>query len=262
MEIHRYETLWFGASLLLIIGFIVTITYGAVGVGIEMVNDDGGTVDPDKLGDHERFGDTGVQQINETHYEVNMIAVHPSFVPGEIEIPEGSTVTFYMTAADVTHGFNIAGTNVNAMLIPGQITEITAEFDETGEFGYVCNEYCGSLHHEMAGTISVVPQEEFDLIELSTDVPNSVQTNETLTLNGTVTNNEYTDMEETVTVEVGDQTFEESIAVESSGETQVSIRIDPATLGTGDYDWQIHVAGHTEDGQLTIEEPDTDGGDS
>lgn len=161
MEIHRYETLWFGVSLLLIVGFIGTITYGAVGVGIEMVNDDGGTVDPDTLGDHERFGDTGVHQVNETHYEVNMIAVHPSFIPGELEIPEGSTVTFYMTAGDVTHGFNIAGTNVNAMLIPGQITEITAEFDEAGEYGFVCNEYCGPLHHEMAGNLTVVPEEDW-----------------------------------------------------------------------------------------------------
>jgi cytochrome c oxidase subunit 2 len=262
MEIHRYETLWFGASLLLIVGFIATITYGAVGVGIEMINDDGGTVDPDNLGDHERFGDTGVHQINETHYEVNMIAVHPSFIPGQIEIPEESTVTFYITAGDVTHGFNVAGTNINAMVIPGQITEITAEFDETGEFGYVCNEYCGSLHHTMAGTISVVPQEEFDLIELSTDVPNSVQTNETLTLNATVTNDEYESLEETVTFEVGDNTFEKSISVESSGETDVSLRVDPTTLGTGDYDWQIQVAGHSENGQLTIEEAGADGGDS
>lgn len=262
MEIHRYETLWFGASLLLIVGFIGTITYGAVGVGIEMVNDDGGTVDPDNLSDHERFGDTGVHQINETHYEVNMIAVHPSFIPADIEIPEDSTVTFYLTASDVTHGFNIAGTNVNSMIIPGQITELTAEFDETGEFGYVCNEYCGSLHHEMAGTISVVPQEEFDMIELSGDVPDSVPTNETLTLNASVTNNEFKTIDRTVTVNIGDRTLEESMTVESSKTNEVSVTVDPAALGTGEYDWRIEIDNHVEKGQVTVEEPDASGGRS
>lgn len=161
MEIHKYETLWFAASLLLIVGFIGTITYGAVGVGIEMVDDSGGTVNPDNLSDHERFGDTGVHQVNDTHYEVNMIAVHPSFIPNEIEIPAGSTVTFYMTASDVTHGFKLVDSNLNTMIIPGQITEMTAEFDEPGEYGFVCHEYCGSLHHEMAGNLSVVPEDEW-----------------------------------------------------------------------------------------------------
>lgn len=162
MEIHRYEKLWFVVSLLLIVSFIGTITYGAVGAGIDMVDDEGGTVDPDNLGDHERFGDTGVHHVGGDEYEVNMIAVHPSFAPGEIEVPEGSTVTFYITASDVTHGFNLAGTNVNTMIIPGQITEVTAEFDEPGEYGYVCNEYCGDLHHEMAGELTVVPEDEWE----------------------------------------------------------------------------------------------------
>jgi cytochrome c oxidase subunit 2 len=161
MEIHRYEKLWFGVAMLLIVSFIGTIAYGAVGAGIEMVDDDGGTVDPDNLSDHERFGDTGVHKVGDGEYEVNMIAVHPSFIPADIEIPAGSTVTFYITASDVTHGFNIAGTNVNAMIIPGQITEITVEFDETGQYGFVCHEYCGSLHHEMAGQINVVPEDEW-----------------------------------------------------------------------------------------------------
>lgn len=161
MEIHRYEKIWFGLSLLLIVAFIGTVTYGAVGAGVSMVSDDGGTVSPEDARDHERFNDTGVNQIGEDEFEVNILAYHPVFQPNQIEIPEDSTVTFYMTSTDVTHGFNIVGTNVNTMIIPGQITEVTVNFDETGEYGFVCHEYCGPAHHEMAGKITVVPEGEW-----------------------------------------------------------------------------------------------------
>ncbi len=46
MEIHAYEKLWLALALVLIVGFIGTITYGAAGAGIEMIDDEGGTVDP------------------------------------------------------------------------------------------------------------------------------------------------------------------------------------------------------------------------
>ena len=52
MEVHRFEKIWIAVSLLLIVGFIVTITYGAVGAGVAMVDDSGGTVDPTALSDH------------------------------------------------------------------------------------------------------------------------------------------------------------------------------------------------------------------
>lgn len=162
MEIHRYEKIWFAGALLLIIGFIVTIAYGAVGAGVQMVSDDGGTVDPDNLSDHERFGDTGVHQVNDTHYEVNMIAVHPSFLPREVTVPADSTVTFYITSADVLHGFELPGTNVNTMIVPGQITKFTVEFDDPKERGYICTEYCGNLHHTMEGVLKVVPEDEWE----------------------------------------------------------------------------------------------------
>jgi cytochrome c oxidase subunit 2 len=164
MEIHRYEKFWFAASLLLIVAFIATITFGAVGAGISMVDDDGGTVDPDNLGEHERFGNPGVFASDQEgiDYEVNMRAFHPAFVPSTVEIPEGSTVQFYITSQDVIHGYEVVGTNVNTMVIPGQVSKFTAEFDEPKEYGVLCNEYCGSLHHEMEGKLVVVEEQNWD----------------------------------------------------------------------------------------------------
>ena len=164
MEIHKYEKLWFGAALVLIIMFIATVTYGAVGAGITMVGDEGGTVAPADLGDHERFGNIGVYESADADidYDVNMIALHPQFRPGTVEIPEGSTVKFYITAQDVIHSYDIIGTNVNTMVIPGQIAEFKVEFDEPAEYGVLCSEYCGSLHHEMEGKLNVIAEDEWD----------------------------------------------------------------------------------------------------
>lgn len=168
MEIHRYEKLWFGAALILIILFIASVSYGAVGAGIQMVDDEGGAIDPNEITEHETFEDwppgtdSNVYQVNETHYEAKIVATHPSFNPRTITVPEGATVTFYITASDVIHSYDIVGTNVNTMVIPGQIAEITAQFEEPDSYGVVCSEYCGELHHTMEGQVNVVSQEEWD----------------------------------------------------------------------------------------------------
>jgi len=168
MEIHRYEKLWFAAALVLIIAFIGTVTYGAVGAGISMIDDEGGTIDPNTLGEHERFGDPGVYESDDpdVDYEVNMVAFHPAYNPGTVEVPEGSVVEFYITSRDVIHGYEIVGTNVNTMIIPGQVSQFTVEFDEPKEYGVLCNEYCGSFHHEMSGQVIVVEEGEWNPDEM------------------------------------------------------------------------------------------------
>ena len=60
------------------------------------------------------------------------------------------------------HGFSIVGTNANTMVIPGEIAEITVEAEEPGEYGIVCHEYCGEGHHDMAGTMEVVPEDQYN----------------------------------------------------------------------------------------------------
>ena len=54
-------------------------------------------------------------------------------------------MTFYLTSRDVTHGIKLAGTNVNMMALPGQVSTLKATFDEAGTFNYICHEYCGCV---------------------------------------------------------------------------------------------------------------------
>lgn len=170
MHVHRFEKLWFGVSMVLIVGFIATIVYGAAGPGVGMVTDDGGTIDAGAVasGDFEstaNFRSPGVYAA-EDGVNVYVVARQYAFQPGSadpVRVPADTAVTFHVTSADVTHGFNLAGTNVNSMVIPGQVAEFTVTFDDPGEYGLVCHEYCGSGHHTMAGTVKVVPQSQFDV---------------------------------------------------------------------------------------------------
>jgi cytochrome c oxidase subunit 2 len=99
------------------------------------------------------FSTPGVKQIGPGKYEAVIIAQAWSFLPNEIDIPAGSEVTFRVTSADLTHGFFIPRTTVNMMVIPGQISVEKYRFDRPGTYILLCHEYCGLLHHTMAGKV-------------------------------------------------------------------------------------------------------------
>ena len=169
MEIHRFEKLWVALALLLIVGIIGTVTYGAVGAGVKMVDDSGGTVDANALNDHPRFGEPGTYQAGQNEYDVYVISRQFLFEPGTnepIRVPAGSTVTFHITSSDVVHGFEMPGTNINTMVIPGQVARITVQFEEVRNYGIICHEYCGAAHHTMEGQLQVVPPSEFSTADV------------------------------------------------------------------------------------------------
>jgi cytochrome c oxidase subunit 2 len=162
MNIHTYEKAWLAASLVLIVGFIVTITYGSVGLGIAMIDDSQETIDPQNLDEDPRFSEPRVVQVDDNEYEAYVIAKRYQYQPFPVEVPANSTVTFYVTSPDVTHSFTIVGTNVNTMVIPGEVSTMTVEFGEPTEYGVVCNEFCGPAHHVMQGQVVVQPEDEFE----------------------------------------------------------------------------------------------------
>lgn len=88
-------------------------------------------------------------------YEIHYLARMWKFEPSEISIRPGSTADIYLATADVTHGMQIVGTNVNLMAVPGAVNFARVKFDRPGDYLVVCNEYCGAAHHNMAGVIHV-----------------------------------------------------------------------------------------------------------
>jgi len=154
MKMHLDEKIWLTLSFGLIIGFMLITGYQTfaleMGPPSHMEK-----IDPQKVDETAPFDNPGVFQIGENEYEVVMTLEIFAFNPSKIEIPAGATVHFIMTSKDVTHGFQVAGTNLNAMIMPGHIQKITQKFDEPGEYLVLCNEYCGAGHQMMSTTITV-----------------------------------------------------------------------------------------------------------
>ncbi|MEH7223324.1 cytochrome c oxidase subunit II [Bacillus sp. JJ1566] len=154
MKMHLDEKIWLTISFGMIMGFMLLTGYQtfALEMGPPSHME---TIDPQKVDETAPFDKPGVYQIGENEYEVVMTLEIFSFNPGKIEVPAGSKVHFIMTSKDVVHGFQVAGTNLNAMVMPGHIQKITQTFDEPGEYLVLCNEYCGAGHQLMATTITV-----------------------------------------------------------------------------------------------------------
>jgi cytochrome c oxidase subunit II len=101
------------------------------------------------------FKQSHIKQVDDTTYEVYLVARMWSFDPDEIRVPAGSTVDFYLTSADVVHGFFIERKAVNLMAIPGAVNKVTVKFDDYGTYTILCHEYCGAGHQNMMGKIIV-----------------------------------------------------------------------------------------------------------
>ncbi|MFB6098077.1 MAG: cytochrome c oxidase subunit II [Salinibacter sp.] len=166
MHVHRFEKLWIGLSLLLIASFIGIVLFGFTVMDLKVPGVGGGKqVNPATVLTKKPFSKPGVRKINENHYEVYMVAQQFLFRPGSTQpltLPAGVKVTFHMTSPDVIHGFEVPGTNLNSMVIPGQVATFTTRFPEPKTYGIICHEYCGAAHHNMQGKIKVVPKSEFD----------------------------------------------------------------------------------------------------
>lgn len=88
-------------------------------------------------------------------YEVHLLTKMWAFEPATIRVPVGSTVDFYVTSLDVTHGVFVDRTNVNLMSIPNVVNYARARFKKPGRYPVLCHEYCGTGHQAMYGVVEV-----------------------------------------------------------------------------------------------------------
>lgn len=166
LHVEQWEGIWIRIAVGMTVVFIAAITIAALSFGITVP---GATarVNPATLNDPDSpFANPGIRELAPGKYEVYMIAQTWNFVPDRIEVPQGAEVTFYLTARDVIHGIKLAGTNVNMMALPGQVSTLKATFDTPGTYHYICHEYCGYVagapigHHTMYGQLTVLPTKD------------------------------------------------------------------------------------------------------
>lgn len=154
MQVELYERIWMWAAAALVVLFLGAIFVTA---GVQAVQPPSHleTVDPTTLGTHAEFGNPVISVRRDGSVVVPVVAQMFAFVPDPIEVPAHLPVTFRITSGDVIHGFGIAGTNANAMAIPGYVSQFTVTFSVRGEYTIACNEYCGLMHHAMVGKLIV-----------------------------------------------------------------------------------------------------------
>src|ERR1700677_4997772 len=116
------------------------------------------TTDPTTLHLAGEFAEGNLGSALEPDGSVTVRAVGQqfSFTPQCMVVPTDALVTFRATSADVVHGFLIEGTNINTMLLPGYISQLSARFTTTGEHLMPCQEFCGAGHQGMWAKVKVV----------------------------------------------------------------------------------------------------------
>jgi cytochrome c oxidase subunit 2 len=169
MKVHTYE------KAFLAVGFAVLIACGgalvyASTMGIHLPGK-AGLIDPQFVARTAPFDNPGVHQTGANQYDAVVIAQAWSFKPAELHVPAGAKITFIATSTDVIHGFQVADTRLNMMLIPGQISKNTYTFSRPGEYLLVCHEYCGLGHHLMSGKIIVEDAATFQAAISQPDAP-------------------------------------------------------------------------------------------
>jgi cytochrome c oxidase subunit II len=154
MHIHRYEKIWMTFGIAMLVVFLATILLAAF---TDNINPPTGlqSVDPTKVAQTPPFDKPGLRKLPDGSYEAYYVARIFSFAPAVATVPVGAKVTFYVTAPDVVHGFSIAGTDVNMMVVPGWVNTATHTFHKPGTYLLLCNEYCGLGHQDMAARVEV-----------------------------------------------------------------------------------------------------------
>lgn len=72
-----------------------------------------------------------------------------------LQLRVGESVRIYLSSYDFQHGLSIQPLNLNFQVLPGYVYVVNLTPTTTGEFGLICNEFCGLGHHVMSGRIIV-----------------------------------------------------------------------------------------------------------
>ncbi|MEJ2132636.1 MAG: cytochrome C oxidase subunit II [Gammaproteobacteria bacterium] len=73
-----------------------------------------------------------------------------------LELEKDENYRLHLSSLDWQHGFSLQPVNINIQVHPGYDMVLTITPDKAGEYGIVCNEYCGVGHHLMVSKMYVV----------------------------------------------------------------------------------------------------------
>ena len=76
-----------------------------------------------------------------------------------IQLEQGKSYTLHLSSLDVNHGFSLYPANINFQVVPGYDYGLKIVPSAAGDFGVICNEFCGVGHHMMLGKVIVTNED-------------------------------------------------------------------------------------------------------
>lgn len=86
---------------------------------------------------------------------IEITAKRFAFVPDQITLKKGETVTLRLHSEDVIHGFFMRKLKIDTEVEPGQARDVTITPDTAGSYTTICDHFCGANHGNMKMTIVV-----------------------------------------------------------------------------------------------------------
>ncbi len=160
--LHKMEIIWITIAFLWGLVMFFTMVYWHIN-GTQNLSNEAYRVIPEKFGEKvEAFAEK--YKVRE---EADIPVVKPpaggdAYLLGRLwqwwpilELEKGKTYRLHMSSMDWQHGFSLQPANINIQVHPNYEMVLTITPDKAGEYGIVCNEFCGVGHHTMLGKIYV-----------------------------------------------------------------------------------------------------------
>jgi cytochrome c oxidase subunit 2 len=91
----------------------------------------------------------------ENEQVIQITAKRFEYSPKEITVKKGVPVVLEFTSLDRLHGFDCPGLKLRTDIRPGKVNTLRFVPDKVGTFPFHCDNFCGSGHEGMRGTITV-----------------------------------------------------------------------------------------------------------
>jgi len=78
-----------------------------------------------------------------------------------LHVPTGQPIQLTLISQDVFHSFSIPDFRVKREAIPGRYTTVWFQATTPGVYHLFCTQYCGTLHSEMIGEVTVMTPEDY-----------------------------------------------------------------------------------------------------
>lgn len=158
----RDEQTWVAVVLMWSVAMFVMIMFVWPAIGEQQLTFKSYRVEPAQfqslaeafIAEHQVDEQFGIPVVAPPPGDVYLLGQRFQFKP-ILRLQAGETYRFLISSADVQHGLSLQPDNINFQVLPGYVSAVEMTPKQGGEYGIVCNEFCGTGHHLMVGRIVV-----------------------------------------------------------------------------------------------------------